>query len=332
MLEDRAITPRRLAQFVVPALILAVAATARLWNLAAGVPHAVGIDEPQVVDRALRILRTGDWNPHIFDYPTLVIYFQALVAIARFLWGALEREWASLDAFSINAVYAAGRFAAAMIGVATVWLTYKLGTELSSRRVALLAAAQLAVLSNHVRESRFILTDVPTSALTTLAVWLAVRAGRLGTVRAYAWAGVATGLAAAAKYVGGIAIVAAAAVWLLHERGSADRYQKLGAIAGGAVLAFLIGSPYTILDMPAFLDGFAAQFSRFATPLTGTEPAWLIYLKHLSLAGIRLYAGCRRHRHPVVARQCAGPMVSRHRVRARISTCCRPTRMSSVGI
>src|SRR6478672_5440181 len=150
------------------ALILAAAAAARLWHLTAGVPYAVGIDEPQVIDRAVRILRTGDWNPHIFDYPTLVVYVHALVAIARFLWGALNGQWGSLDAFSIGAVYTAGRLAAAAIGVAAVWLTYRLGTELSSRPVALLAAAQMAVRPGHVRESHFILTDVPMAALTTL--------------------------------------------------------------------------------------------------------------------------------------------------------------------
>src|SRR5215207_7572311 len=159
-------------------LILAVAAAARLWFVDAGVPHAVGIDEPQVIGRAIGILRTGDWNPHVFDYPTLVIYFHACVAIARFLWGALQGEWSSLDAFTIPAIYHAGRVAAALIGVATVWLTYRLARELGSRTVALLAAAQMAVRPLHIRESHFILTDVPMTALTTMAVWLAVRATR----------------------------------------------------------------------------------------------------------------------------------------------------------
>lgn len=285
MSPDRPAASRRLAEWSVLALILVVAAAARLCYLGAGVPHAVGIDEPQIVDRAIRILRTGDWNPHIFDYPTLVIYVHAVVAIARFLWGALRGEWASLDGFSITAIYMAGRLAAAMMGVATVWLTYRLGTELSSRRVALVAAAQLAVRPIHVRESHYILTDVPMTALTTLAIWLGVRAARLGTVRAYAWAGAACGLAAAAKYTGGVALVAVAAAWVLHERRSPDRLRTLGAMVGAAALGFFVGAPYTILDLPAFLDGFAAQFSRFATPAAGGDPAWLLYVKHLSMAG-----------------------------------------------
>lgn len=288
MSADRHFSSRRLTELSILALILVAAAAARLWHLGAGVPHAVGIDEPQVVDRALRILREGSWNPHIFDYPTLVIYLHAVVDIARFLWGALKGEWASLDGFAITAVYGTGRFVAAMIGVATVWLTYRLGAELSSRRVALLAAAELAVRPLHVRESHFVLTDVPMAALTTLAVWLSVRAARLGTVRAYAWAGAACGLAAAAKYNGGVVLVAALAAWLLHEGSSPDRLRKLGAIVGAAALAFLIGAPFTILDLPAFLDGFAAQFARFAAPSQSVDPAWLLYVKHLSPAGGRL--------------------------------------------
>jgi len=282
MQPDTTLSRRQLAERAALCGILAVAAAARLWFLTAGVPHSVGIDEPQVVDRAMRILRTGEWNTHLFDYPTLVIYLQAAVAIVRFLWGALSGEWASLDAYSIAAVYGAGRFVAAMIGVAAVWLTWRLARDLSSRPVALLAAAQLAVWPLHVRESHFILTDVPMTTLTLLALWLSVRAGRLQTVAAYAWAGAACGLAAAAKYTGGAVIVAAGMTWLLHEWHARDRGLKAFAIVAGAGVAFLVAAPFTLLDMPAFLDGFAAQFARFSAPSAGAEPPWLTYVKHLS--------------------------------------------------
>jgi 4-amino-4-deoxy-L-arabinose transferase-like glycosyltransferase len=282
MQPDTTLSRRQLAERAALCGILAVAAAVRLWFLGAGVPHAVGIDEPQVVDRALRILRTGEWNTHLFDYPTLVIYLQAGVYIVRFLWGALSGEWASLDGYSIAAVYGAGRFVAASIGVATVWLTWRIARDLSSRAVALLAAAQLAVWPLHVRESHYILTDVPMTALTMLALWLAVRAGRLQTVAAYAWAGAACGLAAAAKYTGGAVIVAAVATWILHEWHAKDRGRKACAIVAGAALAFLAAAPFTILDMPAFLDGFAAQFARFAAPSRAAEPPWMTYVKHLT--------------------------------------------------
>lgn len=265
-------------------LILAVAAAARLWGLGTGVPFAVGIDEPQVVNRALAILHTGDWNTHLFDYPTLVIYLQAVVAIVRFLWGAVRGEWASLDAFSIASVYTTGRLVAASIGITTVWLTYRFTKSLAGASVALLAAALVAVEPSNVRESHFILTDVPTTALTTAAVWLAVRAARTHTIGAYAWAAALCGLAAAAKYTGGTAIVAVATAWVIHERSASDRWKKAAAILLAAAAAFFIAAPYTILDLPGFLDGFAHQFARFAVrPPPGADPGWAVYLKHLSL-------------------------------------------------
>ncbi|HET7695619.1 MAG TPA: glycosyltransferase family 39 protein [Vicinamibacterales bacterium] len=302
-------------QRIVLVVILAVAAAARLWFLHAGIPHAVGIDEPQVIGRSLAILRSGDWNPHIFDYPTLVIYLHAAIAIARFLLGAVRGEWNSLDAFAVDAVYETGRVVAALIGVLTVYLTYRLARELSGRPAATLAAALLAVHPLHVRESHFILTDVPMVMLTTLALWLAVRAARRRDTTAYAWAGALCGLAAAAKYTGGVVLIAPLAAWAIGERAAADRWRKLAAIVGAAAVAFLAGAPYTVLDMPAFLDGFAAQFARFAGPPRGAEPAWLTYLKHLSpswgrasvplaIAGMLILltrAGARRAAIPVIA-------------------------------
>jgi hypothetical protein len=60
---------------------------------------------------------------------------------------------------------------------------------------------------------------------------------------------------------------------------------KIGAAAGAAVIGFLIGAPYTLFDMPGFLDGFAAQFARFAQPARTADPVWLVYGKHLWMDG-----------------------------------------------
>jgi 4-amino-4-deoxy-L-arabinose transferase-like glycosyltransferase len=266
--------------------LLAAALAVRAWFLSAGVPYAVGIDEPAIVDRALKILHTGDWNTHAFDYPTLVIYVHTLVAMARYLWGASHGEWSSLAGLDIGAVYTSSRLVAAFIGASTVWLTYRIGRDLESPWLGLVAAAQLAVLPMHVRESHFILTDVPVTALMTLALWLAMRAGRVRNVSAYAAAGAIAGLAAAAKYNGAVAVVAIAIVWVLHERSASDRTRKAAAALSAMAAAFLLAVPYAILDLPGFLNGLGFQLARFsAPPRVPRDPAWLLYLKHLSLAG-----------------------------------------------
>jgi 4-amino-4-deoxy-L-arabinose transferase-like glycosyltransferase len=267
---------------VLLAIILLSALGVRLWSLSAGVPHSVGIDEPAVVDRALRIVRTGDWNPHIFDYPTLVIYLHAFVALMRFMVGASRGEWSSLADFDIAEVYLTGRFVAACIGTVTVWLTYRLGKEVGSERIGLIAAAQMALLPMHMRESHFILADVPATALTTLTLLLATRAepGR------YWLGGVTAGLAAAAKYNGGVVIVAAL-VGIARFRLPIVERMRMGVVATiAAVIAFLVATPYVVLDLPTFLNGFAAQMALFAMARATVEPVWLTYLKHFALSSV----------------------------------------------
>jgi hypothetical protein len=68
----------------------------RAWHLNHGISYGVGVDEPVIIGRILQMTRSGDYNPHFFDYPTLYVYLQFLVGIARFLWGAMAGEWRSL--------------------------------------------------------------------------------------------------------------------------------------------------------------------------------------------------------------------------------------------
>jgi 4-amino-4-deoxy-L-arabinose transferase-like glycosyltransferase len=281
--------------------ILLVATVVRVWFLSAGLPHAVGIDEPQVLDRALRIMRTGDWNPHRFDCPTLVIYFNTGVAVVRYLLGAVSGEWSSLEAVRIGQIYGAARLVSALVGVVTVWFVYRLGLEVGTRRVGLLAAAQLAVEPLHVSESHTVVTSVPVTALTTLTVLLSVRAARVRTVSAYGWAGVTAGLAAAADYHGSLAVVAVAAVWLLHERGARDRWAKAAVTIGGLLAAFILAVPYAWLDLPDFLNGLAAELARFAgnpaaPPIVVALALSIWFLAAAALAGAVLVISRSRDR------------------------------------
>ena len=56
--------------------ILILAAALRLSHVKAGVPYAVGVDEPEIMERVVRMMKTADFNPHFFDWPSLTIYLQ----------------------------------------------------------------------------------------------------------------------------------------------------------------------------------------------------------------------------------------------------------------
>jgi 4-amino-4-deoxy-L-arabinose transferase-like glycosyltransferase len=261
------------------ALVLAAAALLRFWGLQQGVPFSVQVDEPEVMVRAVRMMKTGDLNPHFYDYPTLYMYLQALVATARFLSGAVRGEWASLAQAPHEAFYVWGRALTAILGTATVWLLYQVGLR-SGRHTALLAAAMFAVMPLHVRESHYVLTDVPVTFFVMLAVLLSLRAHERATAGWFALAGAAVGLAAATKYNGVLAfVVPLIGVALTPARPS--RTVAALAAAGGMLAAFLVAAPYTFIDLPQFVSRVARLSAVYRPVAAGAEPASLIYLKHL---------------------------------------------------
>jgi 4-amino-4-deoxy-L-arabinose transferase-like glycosyltransferase len=261
------------------AAILAVAAILRFHGLGTGIPFAVSVDEPEIVDRAVAMMRTGDFNPRFYDYPGLYIYLQLAVSVVRFIAGAIGGEWQSLNQVTSADFFVWGRGLTAAIGTVTVLLVYLAGLRWGTR-TALLAAGFMAVIPLHVRESHFVLTDVPVTAFVALTLVLSLRAHEQPRAAAFALAGVAAGLGAATKYPGLLALsLPLVAVWMTP---AARPSRIAGALAalGAAAAAFLVASPYTVLDLPGFLDGFGRLMGSY----TGAEPPqapWLTYAKHL---------------------------------------------------
>jgi 4-amino-4-deoxy-L-arabinose transferase-like glycosyltransferase len=260
-------------------LTVLIAAVLRFWAIGEGIPFALGVDEPELMDRAVTMMKTGDFNPRFFDYPGLYIYVQLAVACVRFLAGAAAGEWPSLGAVGPGDFYLWGRSVTAFLGTLTVLLVYAIGTRWGAR-YALLAAGLMAVMPLHVRESHYVLTDVPVTFFVTLTFLLSLRANEQGRAVAFAWAGAAAGLAAATKYNGALAaLLPLVAVWMSPGVQPSRTVGALAAI-GGSIAAFLIAAPYTILDLPGFLNGFAHLSSSYSAQMPLEAPA-VTYLKHL---------------------------------------------------
>ena len=203
-------------------LILAAGFLLRVFNLQAGIPYAVGIDEPAIMTTVVRILKSGDFNPRFFEYPTGYIYVQLGAAIVNFLVGAMRHSWKAVEQVGPSDFYLWGRFITAAIGTATIALVYQAGLRWGPR-VGLAAAGLLAVMPMHVRESHFVLTDVPMTFAVVLTLLLSLRASEQATLRAFVAAGAAAGLAAGIKYNALVAFSMPLAAALALERGGACR-------------------------------------------------------------------------------------------------------------
>lgn len=260
-------------------LALVTAALLRFWALPQGVPFNPGVDEPEVMERAVRMIKTGDFNPHFFDYPTLYMYVQAVVAAFRFVFGAMRGRWSSLAQAPTEEFYIWGRGVTAILGIATVWIVYRAGMRWGAR-TALLAAVMMAVMPLHVRESHYVLTDVPTTFLVVLTFLLSLRAQERATAWSFAVAGAAAGLAAATKYNGAIAMAMPLLAWAMTPV-RPSRPVALIWIVGGMLTAFLLAAPYTFLDLPTFLNQFARLSSEYRAPANSANPVWQTYFTHL---------------------------------------------------
>jgi 4-amino-4-deoxy-L-arabinose transferase-like glycosyltransferase len=265
------------------ALALAAAALLRFWALSQGIGFNPGVDEPEVMERAVRMMKTGDLNPHFFDYPSLYMYVEAAVSTLRFLVGAMQGEWSALAQAATDDFYLWGRGMTALVGTATVWVVYRTAMRWGAP-TALLAAALMTVMPLHVRESHYTLTDVPCTFVVMVTFLLTLRAHERQTVGAFALAGVTAGLAAALKYNGVLAVLMPLAACAMSPGLRRPRPLVALAIVACMVAAFLAAAPYTLLDLPTFLNQFARLSSEYRRPPAATEPLWLVYLKHLRIA------------------------------------------------
>ena len=296
-------------------LIFAGALALRLIGLPWGLPNAEHFysyhpDEIFLLLPSFGFLR-GDWNPHFFNYGTFYIY----------LVGLATKAVAALGLFSLNSpdmglLYSLGRLLTALLGAGTVALTYLIGEQLGGRRLAIGAAALLALAPLHLVNSHFATVDVPGTFFLVLGIYACLRIIYQGDLKWYLLAGAAMGLASATKYNFGAGALLVIFAHLLRGKVPARQHLALLYSALFFPLFFLIGCPY-FLDLAGglhirkeFLDGFLFEAQHMRSMRTvsfvNTGPGWSYHLLRgfpaalgiplylLSVMGLAWALACRK--------------------------------------
>ncbi len=276
--------------------ILALALGLRVWGLRFGLPYFEHPDEWAVADESLRMLRTGEYTPFSYTYPTLYTYLQVGVAAFHFLWGAgagLYRVPADIDPVRF---YVWARALTALLGTGAVALTFLAGCYLYGRAVGLLAAVLIAVMPAVAGDAHYVTTDTPAMFFTLLAFLVIARLGvtpersegqeTLRSALALAFvAGFGVGIATATKWNAGalVIVLLAAIVFAAHRRVSDVPRSTLNA------------QPPTFQDQPSSqrstVDVQPSTFQDQASPQRSTfnvQPSTFTYLLLAALAGILL--------------------------------------------
>ena len=216
-----------------------------------------------------------------FAYGHLPLYLQSFVGhtLARLGRWLLARGTANKTAMFLlscaeyGGVTLVGRSLSALFDLGTIALVYLIGRRVYGQEVGLLGAALIAVAVTHVQLAHFATFDTITTFFTTLATWGAVLA-----VQSKRWewpallSGAAVGMAVASKF-SALPLLAAPVVAMsvraarCTPTGVECRALKVARLAGASIaltvcaaaLAFVLTSPFALLDWRLFLKQIAEQ-------------------------------------------------------------------------
>ena len=272
--ENRGLPPirrvgrRRLSTLAVPlAGLSAMVAAAILagWGIGFGLPFLFRPDEEVVVGRAVRMVVEGSLDPLFSNWPPLVFY---VVALALKLTGNVVAA-AGGDP---SGAYLTARVISAAAFVATVGLVFVGARRAYGDAAGILAASITALSPLAVRQAHMGTIDGFETMLVAFALLAGIVARR---PRGFALAGALCGLAAAAKFTGGLSLVFVLAMALQAELKL--RLRLCAAAVGGAAVAFLIAGLVMFLHPAAYADGLAYLGRRGYASDYGTSLGWFYH-------------------------------------------------------
>ncbi len=257
------------------ALSVALALALRVWGADWQLPWQFHPDEGHYTWKALDLIDDETLNPRYFRNPSLFTYvLHAQYRLLGFQPSKADEEAGTASGLwrPPSGVAYVGRLNSAILGAATAGVAGWIGWRLLGPWSGVAASLFLGLAFIHVRDSHYATNDVPAVFLLTLCVGAALEVLRRPGVGWYLAVGALGGLATSAKYNAGLFFVPLVAAHVLASRpaackkdGTARRVSllsdsgKLAASFATAALAYLAGTPYTLLTFDRFWADFRTQ-------------------------------------------------------------------------
>jgi len=187
-------------------------------------------------------------------------------------------------------IWLLSRFSNVLMGTATIYFTYRLATIIFNERVAILAAALLALSFYHAINSAIITLDVAMSLMLVINFLLCFHAVTTNNLREYFFLGVASGMLIGTKITGGLFLIIPVALTLLqHHYYKANSIPKQILIAqlwkkiiiyiSCVIIVFLIYHPHVYLDTVKYIGFFLREkrdwVDRTSVPFWKMMVVWI---------------------------------------------------------
>ena len=234
-----------------------------------GLPYLYLWDEPQTSSAALKMLKTGDYNPHFFNYGTLLIYLNLIVDKFYLLYHSVFFDGIALSDIKIDmdtgwhwsishpVFYYCNRILTAVLGTCTVVVTFYIGKLIFNKYVGFVSAGFLAVLPIHIIHSSYVTTDIPVGFFFLAVSLFSIYFIETGKTRYYLISLFFTGLTIATKYNGGIIYLLPfiSLIWLSYKDRKWRRPVYWVLLFMVPTCVFIVVMPYSVLDFPEYIGG-----------------------------------------------------------------------------
>ena len=238
----------------------------RLYGLRHGLPYSYHSDEAlHFTNRAVAMFEDG-LNPHYFQNPSGYTYLvHAALRIVGFSDIVTQFREDPTD------IYMVGRYVAVALAMFAVAGAFAVGRKLWGDLEGIAAAAIISFGFLPVAYSRYAVTDVAALLPVVVAMYAVIQMHEDGRRRWFVTAGAATGFAIGFKYTTGLIVVPLLAVAAVRFRQDRDVIRDTLLALAAMVAAFLLTTPYFLVDLGEAIDELRAQSYAADEPKFGQE-------------------------------------------------------------
>ncbi|MFQ5751472.1 MAG: ArnT family glycosyltransferase [bacterium] len=284
--------------------ILLAAFILRLSGIGYGLPALYNSDEPFNVVNALSYGAKKSLEPSYFVYPSLYSYFLFAIFGLYFVAGKMLGVFVNAVDFGVSyflnptGLFFAGRLASVLLGVATVWLVFKIGQRFFSNKIGLFASAILTFSFIHADLSHWILLEPAVGFLTALALYFIFRFSEDHTLKMNILAGFVSGLAISTKYNAGFIFVPLLiSIILIYKKQISRLFLQVSLSISALLLGFFLGTPYWVLSFSKYWAEVKYTLTHVGVGMVGhlsslpfVWPLWQLLYRDWSI-GLLLVAG-----------------------------------------
>lgn len=268
-------------------IVVAIGAALRFTNVNWDSYQAFHPDERNIAWAVTRIQWITQLNPKFFAYGGLPIYLYKILTDLT-AWVTADPSWTT----EWGKIAVVGRYVSATLSSISLFLIYLVGRRFFSPAVGVLALLFLAFSPWAIREAHFATTETMLVFFLLLLLW--INSKHEARNHAAVLSGIIWGLALGAKTTSLLfGIIPLTAIWiqtfdkmvLEHKNVNAGLAKPLldtARLLLVAAAAFLLVSPYTIIDWTGFRESMQYEtgvaLGRFSVPYTLQFVSTLPYL------------------------------------------------------